>query len=233
MRDLYINWATMFLKAAVGLSTKPDPVQAAKEAANQALAGLSENEINLAIVFSTLDFAYPAVFKSISNILKDIPLVGCSTLALISKDGILKHGLGIMAFHLPMKTRCSVEYIQDITALTAAKAGELLGEKLASTFKDSKRDAAILFMDGLINTGYSLIQGLQRILGKSFPLIGASASDNLRFLKTYLYYNSGLLTDACIGILLGENQPEVGSKTRLEAAGQTTPGHARNRQYHL
>ncbi|MBM3246906.1 MAG: hypothetical protein FJZ13_06270, partial [Candidatus Omnitrophica bacterium] len=86
---------------------------------------------------------------------------------------------------------------------STVNAGEELGKKLLYGFRGVRRDLGVMFSDGLIQDGSGLITGCQEKLGISFPLAGASASDNLSFKKTYLYYNQEIFSDAACGMLWG------------------------------
>jgi len=108
-----------------------------------------------------------------------------------------------MLLSLPESVHFNVACVRDIKEKTALNAGRELGEKLLSGLRDKRRDLSIIFSDGLTDEGSNLIYGLQERLGKSFPLVGASASDNMRFLRTYLYFNEEVLTDCAIGIIWG------------------------------
>jgi len=192
------------MNIGVGLSIDKDPVSAAKEATRLAAINLHSQKIDLAIVFSSVDLACVSLLKAINASLNDrIPVVGCSSAAIISNQGVFKHGLVVMLLSLPANVYFNVAYVKDIKQKTALSAGRELGEKLLYGFRDIRRDLSIIFSDGLIDEGSNLIYGLQERLGKSFPLVGASASDNMRFLRTYLYFNQEVLTDSAIGILWG------------------------------
>lgn len=188
----------------IGLSTNKDPISAAKEAAKEAITNLRSERISLAIAFSSIDLACVSLLKTISLSLKgNVPIVGCSSAAIISNRGIFKHGLAIMLLTLPTNAYFNVACVRDIKQKTALSAGKELGEKLIHGFLDIRRDSSIIFSDGLMDEGSNFILGLQEKLGKSFPLVGASASDNMRFLRTYLYFNQEVLSDGAVGILWG------------------------------
>jgi hypothetical protein len=108
-----------------------------------------------------------------------------------------------MLFSFSEDVDCSIACVKDIKTKTALSAGRELGAKLLSGFKAVRRDLSIIFSDGLMQEGSNLIYGLQERLGKSFPLVGASASDNLRLLKTHLYFNQEIFSDAACGMLWG------------------------------
>lgn len=199
------------LDIGVGLSTKKDPIQAAKEATVSASLNLHHRKIDLAIVFSSVDLASVSLLETIDLYLKEkVPIIGSSTAAIISGQGIFKHGLVVMLLSLPEGVYFNTACVKEIKKKTALNAGRELAEGLLYGFRDIRRDICIIFCDGLIEEGSSLIYGLQEKLGRSFPLVGASASDDLHFLKTYLYFNQELLSDSAIGILFGGGKLNFG-----------------------
>jgi hypothetical protein len=188
----------------IGLSIEKDPVLAAEEATRLAKINTYSAKIDLAIVFSSIDLSCASLLKTISaHLEKGTPIIGCTGAAIISNQGIFKHGLAVMLLSLPQGAYFNTACVKDIKAKTSLSAGRELGEKLLYGFKDMRRDLSIIFSDGLMQEGSNLIYGLQERLGKSFPLVGASASDNLRFLKTYLYFNQEVFSNAACGILWG------------------------------
>ncbi|MDD4938697.1 MAG: FIST N-terminal domain-containing protein [Candidatus Omnitrophica bacterium] len=192
------------MKVGIGLSTDKEPITAARQAARQAMGNLYSEKVDLAIVFSSVDLASVGLLKTIGLSLKSqVPIIGCSSAAVICNAGIFKHGVAVMLLSMPAHMHFSVACVKDIKEKTALNAGRELGERLLHGFRDMRRDLSIIFSDGLIEEGSNLINGIQERLGKSFPLAGASASDNMRFLRTYLYFNQEVLTDSAVGILLG------------------------------
>ncbi len=194
----------MAIKVGVVLSTTKDHIQAVKEAVGQARINMHTDNIGLALVFSSVDFAHPNVLKTIDNLLLGaVPVLGCSSLAIISNQGVFKHGLIVMLLGFPEGVHYNIAAVKEISAKSVAGAGEELGEKLLYGFQGVRRDISVIFSDGLLQDGSGLISGLQTKLGYSFPLVGASASDNLAFQKTYLYFKQEILHDAACGVLFG------------------------------
>jgi len=188
---------------SVGLSTEKDPNLAAKEAARIAVNNMRGERIDLAIAFSSIDLAYPILMKVLSASLGHVPIIGSSGAAIISNQGIHKHGLVVMLLSFSSGVYFNTAFVREIKAKTSLNAGRELGEKLLSGFKDIRRVISITFSDGLMDEGSNFINGLQERLGKSFPLAGASASDNMRFLKTYVYFNQDIFNDGAVGLILG------------------------------
>ena len=192
------------MNIGIGLSTEKNPILAAKEATGIASINIYKEKIDLAIVFSSVDFSCPALLRTVSFYLRDgVPIIGCSGAAVISNQGIFTHGLVVMFLNFPEGVYFNTACVKDIKTKMPLNAGRELGEKLLYAFHDAPRVLSLIFLDGLMQEGSNFIYGLQERLGKSFPLVGASASDNMRFFKTYQYFNQELLSDSAIGILWG------------------------------
>ncbi|HTZ11718.1 MAG TPA: FIST N-terminal domain-containing protein [Candidatus Margulisiibacteriota bacterium] len=192
------------MEISIGVSIEKDPASAAREALKEAIKNLSsDSKISLAIAFSSIDLAGTAILKTIGDSLANTPVIGCSGAAVISNKGIFKHGLALMLLCCPKGTSLNAASASEIKSKSSLEAGRELGEKLLSGFKDTRRDLSIVFSDGLIEDSSGLIHGLEEKLGMSFPTIGCAASDNLNFLRTYLFLNQNLLADSAVGVLLG------------------------------
>ncbi|MCM8801208.1 MAG: FIST C-terminal domain-containing protein [Candidatus Omnitrophica bacterium] len=192
----------MAIKVGIGVSIHKDPLQAAKEATEEAKSKLKE-DVSIGFIFSSIEFAHPIVLKVIKDLIQSAPLIGCSGLAIISPQGILKRGLGIMLLNLPKDIYIASACVKQINTQPISDPGELLGENLMHGFKGLRRCFGMLFCDGFIPQSSTLISGLQKVLGKSFPLIGASASNTSGSLKSYLYFNQDIFNDGVCGLLWG------------------------------
>jgi len=186
-----------------GFSQAKDHIQATNDAICQAMINLGRSHVHLAIVFTTIEFAHPLVFTTAHNLLGEIPMVGCSSLGIFTNKGIFKHGFAILLISLGEQMFFNIAAVKEVNKKTALVAGREMGEKLLYGCKEVRRSLSIIFSDGLISEGTNLIRGLQENLGRSFPLIGASASDNFVFQKTFQYYNKEMLSESCCGVLFG------------------------------
>jgi len=191
------------MNIGIGLSTEKDSFLATKEALQQAIKNIKKETIDLAIVFSSIEFAHSRTIKTINTLLGAVPVIGCTSAAVISNQGIFKHGIAIMLLTFPEGVYFKAAAVKGINPKNALAAGEELGERLLYGFKNIHRDLAIIFSDGLMEDGSGFIYGIQERLGRSFPIVGASASDNLRFLRTFLYCHQEVVTNAACGILWG------------------------------
>ena len=191
------------MNVSLGFSQLKDPILAANEAIGQAMIGLKNAPITLALIFTSIEFAHPLVLKAANNLLGGVPILGCSSLGIMTNQGVFKHGFAILLLSFGQQTFFNVASVKDINKNNPLLSGKELGDKLLFGFKNVPRSLSIILSDKLITEGTHLINGIQESLGKSFPLIGASASDNFKNHKTYQYVNEELLSESCSGILFG------------------------------
>jgi hypothetical protein len=191
------------MNIGIGLSTSKDSLGAVREAVQRALNNLRRDTVDLAIVFSSAEFAHYGTLKAIGSLLGPAPIVGCSAQAIISREGVFERGIIVILFNFPAGVFCNTACVKDLKPQEALKSGILFGEKLLYGSQNMLRDLAVIFSDRLMEEGQNLVYGLQEKLGKSFPLIGAAVSSNTRSSKGHLYFHHEVLTDAAFGILWG------------------------------
>jgi len=195
----------MAIQTGIGLSTQKDPALAAKEALQEAWRNIHHAKVDLIIAFSSINLSSELLLRTTGNYFPQARVLGASGAAVICGDGIFKHGLIVMLISFPESEKIyfNTACVKDISKKSAFEAGKELGESLLYGSQGIRRDLSLVFSDGLLRSSSDFILGLQEKLGRSFPLVGASSSDNLTFEKTYVYFNQELLTNAACGILLG------------------------------
>lgn len=186
-----------------GFSQLKEHVQAVNEAIGQAIIGLKNAPASLAFIFTSTEFAHQLVLRAANNLLGEIPILGCSSQGILTNKGAFKYGFAVLLVALNPQTFFNIAAIKNVNRDTSLSSGEELANKLLYGFKNVRRSLSIIFSDKLITNGTNLINGLQETLGRSFPLIGASASDDFGNQKTFQYVNQELLSEACSGILFG------------------------------
>ena len=158
----FIAGTADFMNIGIGLSKEKDPISAAREATMLAGINLHSGKVDLAVVFSSIDLSCVSLLKTIDASLNGrVPIVGCSSAAIISNQGIFKHGLAVMLLSLPANVYFNIAYVKDIKEKTALSAGRELGEKLLSGFRDVRRDLSVVFSDGIIDEGSKLIYAVK------------------------------------------------------------------------
>ncbi len=195
----------MPIYAGVGISSNKDHKSAVAEAFFQAKLNLKQKEISLAIIFTSLEFAYPELLKAIRNLLgADIPLFGITSNAIFTNDGIFNHGVAITLISVKeahFNTALAKDVLENLEA-----SGEELGRQLLFGMKEAQRRFCLLFSDALISDNLPVLRNLQQRLGPSFPIIGATtASDNIYLNKSFQYFNEEVLNKSIIGLLWAGN----------------------------
>lgn len=197
----------MGLSVGIGISEKKDPFLAASEAAKFALHQIHHSkEITLGILFSTIHFADKRLLEGITYSLGPIKLLGCTGAGLISSNAISTYGVGLMLIASSEKIKFGCAAAPDISGKGARAAGEEFAQAALKNLGTPQRDMALVFCDGLVENASELLRGIKDVLGLSFPIFGGSSADNLRFFKTYQYFNGELLTNSLTGaVFSGES----------------------------
>lgn len=187
----------------VGVSLNLDSFAAGKESAGNAYLQIRRKKPNLSMVFASSRYDQDALLKGIQSILGMCPLVGCSGAGQISPSGIAKRSAVIICINsdrISFSTGMGRNLSLDSRGAGQCCARETLDKKSMET-----RGLFLMFPDGLTPNGQDLIRGGQEIFGSSFPIVGASAGDELQFKNTYQYYGSEVHTDSVVGVLIGED----------------------------
>lgn len=188
------------IKAGVGRSSNPNPIEAGKEACKTALEKAG-GRANLIIVFSTVAYDQKRVIDGVKSVSKEIPLVGCSDSGEITTEGPSSKHVAVMALNTDLEFTIGVGKGTDKDSFEAGKEAAQEIKKKAKT----PISLFLMLLDGLAENGAAAVRGVQAIFGKNFPIIGGSAGDDFLFKKTYEYYNDEVLTNSVIGIGVSGN----------------------------
>ena len=184
------------MQIGVGFSSNNDHIKATQEAFNKAASAINRRRPDLALLFNTIKLNHPLVLKTIRDSLEDIPLLGLSSPSIIVNQGSYKNGLAIALFSFPEDIYFNTTCVKEISGDNASASGEELGEDLLYGCKGIRRNLSIIFLDGQIPEGRNIIFGMQKRVGRSFPMVGASALGPI-------YFNNSILNNAACGILFG------------------------------
>ena len=148
----------------IGWSKDRDSLTAGKQAAAASLHSLGQENIDLAIVFSTLGFDLDALLKGISQRLNSDNLVGCSAASIITDQGVQRKAAIVMTI-ASGNLKFRLGQVRGIKPDKETEAGRELARQTLSEFKGGQRDLFMLFSDGLISDSSDLIRGVQEVLG--------------------------------------------------------------------
>jgi hypothetical protein len=192
----------MDIKAGIGVSAKLDSSVAAREAARIALHQLGGRDVDIVIIFISPIFEQQAVIRAVRSITGYAPLIGCSSAGTITNLGVFRNSIAVCILSSDScKFSCAI-------GRNVIKNSRLAGSeaaKLSSNIINVTKQLYIMFSDCLLGNTADILRGAQEIRGTSFPIIGGSATDDLRFQKSYQYLKDSIYTDSVVGLLMGGN----------------------------
>lgn len=189
--------------AGIGTSQRiSDHLGAGREAASMALESLAEKKAKILFVFASIAYDQQQVLNGVRRESADALVVGGSAAGEISSFNTFFDGVVVMAI--------ASDQIDFFTGVGdgVSKDSFLAGAHAAEdVLKKGGRQPALFIMlpDGMTGNGAAIVEGVQSVLGKNFPIIGGSLGDDYRFEKTYEYYNDQVLTDSVVGVGLSGN----------------------------
>jgi len=208
----------------IGISTNQDPFEAGKLCCLQAQKQIGQRTPSLVILFSSIHFIDKKLLESIKDTFgQGISVLGISGSGIITPSGMLKYGVALMAIY-STEIHFTISCLKNIDKLNYRTAGENLAKDLLKKLTKSgakHREIGLFFIDGLIEKGSEVLSGIKSILGRSFPIVGGSAADNLKFSRTFQFYNDQILSNSIMGIILsGEAQCGYGIRHGWQPLGR-------------
>ena len=201
-----------------GISVKLDSFAAGKEAALSAYYQIGRNEPSIAVTFISTIFDQQEVIKGIHSIIKDTPLIGCSSVGSISIYGPKRDSVAVFIINSD-----SIEFTCGI-GREISKNSRLAGHKASKQASDSAykpKQVYMLFSDSSSGNNTDILRGAQETLGTSFPIIGGGACNTEYIKKTYQYIGSEIKTDSVIGVLFsGDIKLGVGQSSGWQPIGK-------------
>ena len=185
-----------------GISTKLDSFAAGKEAALNAYYQIGKTNPGIIIVFISTIFDQDIAIKGVHSIIKDTPLIGCSSIGAIST-----HGSCIDSVTVFIISSDSIRFSYG-TGRDISKNPRLAGHnaaKQASNSRHNPKHAYIMLSDSLAGNNADVLRGSQEVFGTGFPIIGGGACDKSCFRKTCQYMDNEIRTDSVVGVLVSGN----------------------------
>lgn len=201
-------------RIGTGFSTRANPFEAGREAALQAFRYpsrqgsqhfIKHNPI-LIFVFSTVHFQSTRLLEGIYSVFEsNAYILGGTGAGIITHTtthtGIYKYGVSLLAIQ-SSKIDFSTGLVREIDKRNPRLSGEKFARLTLNKLQTKTREIALIFSDGLTEQGSRMLLGIKDVLGRSFPIIGGSTADNLRFEKTSQYFNKEVLHNALTGTIL-------------------------------
>lgn len=200
----------MAFNVGAGVSrNSQDSHNAGREAALAALKDAGIDEAHIAIVISSSIFDQAAMLRGVREVLKETPVVGCTSAGAITGDGVHEQSVAVLVLRSDEATFVPIK-IEGIGA-NMHEAGVKFAKAMQEGGGAQSR-MAFMFSDALSGNGTELVRGILKVMGSSFRLAGGAAGDDLNFKKTWQFYGDEALTDAVVGFgIVGELPIEVGA----------------------
>lgn len=190
----------MGLEVGVGWSKKDDSFEAGREAAEKALFAVGSTSAEIVLVFSSIRYEHKKLLKGIKDLIKDSPLIGCTTGGEITSEGPQKGSVVVSA--IKSKNAKIVTAKVEKISKNLRKAGEGLGSLLTKEISPEDGGTIFVFPDGLSGNMTELVRGIYDSIYPTIDLVGGGAGDEWKFERTYQFFNDSVLTDAVVGVYI-------------------------------
>ncbi|MDO8603111.1 MAG: FIST N-terminal domain-containing protein [Candidatus Omnitrophota bacterium] len=187
-----------------GISTKLDSLAAGKEAALSAYHQIEKNNPSILIIFISAIYIQHEAIKGVRSIIKDTPLIGCSSIGSISSYGSNQNSVTVFIISSDsIKFFCGTG---DKVSNNSRLAGSKAALKAFGSIKNRGiKQAYLMFSDGVSGNSADILRGAQEVLGTYFPIIGGGACNNLYGSKASQYADNEIHNDSVIGAIISGN----------------------------
>lgn len=190
----------MGLEVRVGWSKNDDSYTAGKEASEKALLALGSSSPDLVFVFSSIRYDHKKLLKGIRDVIKDSPLVGCTTGGEITSEGP-QNGSVVVSAIKSKGAKIVIGKVEKISK-NLRKSGEDFGSNLTKDIPPEMGGTIFAFPDGLSGNMTELVRGIYDSIHPTIDLVGGGAGDEWNFERTYQFFNDSVLTDSIVGVYI-------------------------------
>ncbi|MGW8251702.1 MAG: FIST signal transduction protein, partial [Anaerolineales bacterium] len=203
----------MTLFAAIGKAQGLDAAETAIRATDQALALTGRHNIALAIVAAAHDYPVQQVVNGVNGLLSDTPLLGFSTPAQITVDGMHQRSI-VTALLVGDQLQADSDWWS-----TSNEKGDR-GVFQSLNFDHPDNQAVLLVVDGLTGDAQRLLEAIPK---SSSLLAGCLAGGDIASGRTYQIGGSGFGTGgAAAAALRGKIKIGVGTQHGWQPVGLST-----------
>jgi hypothetical protein len=218
-RWLGFGWSCSGHPAADPAAAKAgaDAEAAGRRAALDALRG---PDAKLVLVFCTGGHDPAAVARGVAAVAGAVPLVGCSTEAVMTAGGAGGAGASNGAAGAGVVEGAGVAVVAlggagfSVTVAAAPISGDRqrhggaeVGLACLTGADDRPNRVLLLLTDGMTPDQEVILSGVYSVVGASLPLIGGSVGAAAGGGRTFLLRDGDILNDAVVGVLIGSDGP--------------------------
>lgn len=197
----------MKVRAGTGVSKARDAVEAGREAATAAVAGLAGESPALVVVFTTPRYDLPALLAGIRSVTGGARLIGATGSGEIAQGQYLGFGAGVGVLALTAGPyRFGVASASHIRG-DLDRAGQAITRASRAEAGPSPHAAVLLLVDSLLGDLQQLVQGVYRIVGPKVPITGGAAGDEQRFLRTLVFHDDQVIEEGAVALWIASARP--------------------------
>jgi hypothetical protein len=182
----------------------------ARRAAQELYAGVVQPDMELVVFFCSSDYDLEALADELKQLFAGTQVVGCTTAGEIGPAGYLQQSLSGVSFPAG---RCKVvagllEGLQQFDVTRGYSFAQTLLQRLEGRAPeaDAGNSFAFMLIDGLSMREELVTHTLSLALDK-LPLVGGSAGDDMKFIRTQVYYDGRFHSDSAILTLITTSLP--------------------------
>ena len=194
------------MQVVVGHSEDVDTRSAVAEVVEQVRAGLDgeSGPPRALALFATLDYDRELLAREVREAFPDLPTVGCTVDAISSSSlGYHEDAIALVVFCGKQLRAVSVA-ARDLSRHPAgARAAVADAARCAVEQLELPPRLCLTFPESLSVSGATVLRGAQVGLGEGVPVVGGTATDDLRFERVYQFFDGQVLHDSAPMLLLG------------------------------
>ena len=184
--------------------------EACRDVANEILANVKCDEIELLLFHTSTLFDLDTVAKEISARFPHVNIVGCTSAGEFNKNGYGTEKLLAVAF-LKNEFSIATALVSNLGEVNFDEAHDIAsGLRRALQGRERRYDTeqhfVISVLDGLTRHEEHFLETFATAFG-NIPHLGGSAGDDLKLEATYVFYNGEFHRDAAVLLLVGTGKP--------------------------
>ena len=184
--------------------------EACRDVANEILANVKCDEIELLLFHTSTLFDLDTVVKEISARFPHVNIVGCTSAGEFNKNGYGTEKLLAVAF-LKNEFSIATALVPNLGEVNFDEAHDIAsGLRRALQGRERRYDTeqhfVISVLDGLTRHEEHFLETFATAFG-NIPHLGGSAGDDLKLEATYVFYNGDFHRDAAVLLLVGTGKP--------------------------
>lgn len=181
------------ITVSVGIGKTDVARRSASDAATQAAATLPNKRADCALVFGSSSLNQDEILLGVSDIIKNIPIIGCSSAFEITSEGLATEDSVVVVLFNSDQVRFSTGFGTHME-WNSRQSGKDCAQTIDPTAKD-----ILLFANMLPSSAEDSIDGIREKLN-TISITAGGAADNLRFFETSQYFNLAAYSDAVVGL---------------------------------